>query len=204
MKVLTPSTVFDLPAGAEASEPPERRGLSRDGGRLLVARPDGVSHHRFRNLPEVLMAGDLLVLNTSATLAAALDGTDAGGVAVPVHVSTELDDGSWVVELRLPGNTGPDLARRRAEWITLPGGSGCSCSSRIPMPPRRARGYGEPDRSRCRPWWPIWRCTASRSSTAICTVGFRWQITRRSMPANPVVPRCPAPVLRSPIACWSG
>jgi S-adenosylmethionine:tRNA ribosyltransferase-isomerase len=122
MKVLTPSTVFDLPAGAEAGEPPERRGLSRDGGRLLVARPDGVSHHRFRNLPEVLMAGDLLVLNTSATLAAALDGADAGGVAMPVHVSTELDDGRWVVELRLPGNTGPDLTRRRAEWITLPGG----------------------------------------------------------------------------------
>jgi S-adenosylmethionine:tRNA ribosyltransferase-isomerase len=123
MRVLTPSTVFDLPAGAEAVAPPERRGLARDGGRLLVARPGGLSHHRFRDLPEVLVPGDLLVLNTSATLAAALDGTDASGAAVPVHVSTPLDDGTWVVELRRPDNSGPDLTRRPGEWIELPGGA---------------------------------------------------------------------------------
>jgi S-adenosylmethionine:tRNA ribosyltransferase-isomerase len=116
VKVLTPATVFDLPAGAEAASPPERRGLDRDGGRLLVARPGGLRHHRFRELPKVLVPGDVLVLNTSATLAAALD------AEAPVHVSTDLGDGTWVVELRRPDNTGPDLTRRGGEWIALPGG----------------------------------------------------------------------------------
>jgi S-adenosylmethionine:tRNA ribosyltransferase-isomerase len=120
--MLTPSTVFDLPAGAEAAAPNERRGLPRDGGRLLVARQGALSHCRFRDLPDVLVPGDVLVLNTSATLAAALDGVDASGAAVPVHVSTELDDGTWVVELRRPDNAGPDLTRRRGEEVELPAG----------------------------------------------------------------------------------
>ena len=65
---------FVLPEGAEAAEPPERRGVPRDGVRLLVACPDGVAHHRFRDLPGLLREGDLLVVNTSATLPAALPG----------------------------------------------------------------------------------------------------------------------------------
>ncbi|HEY2833143.1 MAG TPA: S-adenosylmethionine:tRNA ribosyltransferase-isomerase [Sporichthyaceae bacterium] len=134
MRVLTPATVFDLPAGAEAVAPPERRGLGRDGGRLLVARPDGLSHHRFRDLPTVLVPGDLVVLNTSATLAAALGGTDASGAAVPVHVSTQLDDSTWVVELRRPDNTGPDLTRTRGEWIGLPAGAWVQLMKPYPDP----------------------------------------------------------------------
>jgi S-adenosylmethionine:tRNA ribosyltransferase-isomerase len=134
MRVLTPSTVFDLPAGAEAAAPPERRGLGRDGGRLLVARPSGLSHHRFRELPHVLVPGDLLVLNTSATLAAALDATDASGATVPVHVSTQLDDGTWVVELRRPDNSGPDLTRSRGEWIALPGAARVRLLEPYPAP----------------------------------------------------------------------
>lgn len=109
---------FALPAGSEASAPPEHRGLARDGVRLLVARPGTVEHRRFRDLPELLAPGDLVVVNTSATLAAALDVRRAGAPSV-LHVSAVLDDGDWVVELRLPD--GPDLTAHRGEELLLPG-----------------------------------------------------------------------------------
>jgi S-adenosylmethionine:tRNA ribosyltransferase-isomerase len=109
---------FALPDGSEASAPPERRGLSRDAVRLLVARPGRVEHHRFPELPDLLDPGDLVVVNTSATLAAALDVQRAGGSSL-LHVSGALDDGDWVVELRL--SDGPDLAAQAGEELALPG-----------------------------------------------------------------------------------
>ena len=72
---------FAIPPGSEAAAPPERRGVPRDGVRLLVVRQGGVSHRRFRDLPAELEAGDLLVVNTSATLPAALDATRRDGRA---------------------------------------------------------------------------------------------------------------------------
>jgi S-adenosylmethionine:tRNA ribosyltransferase-isomerase len=75
-----------------ASRPPEARGLGRDGVRLLVATPDGMVHARFGDLPRFLSAGDLLVVNTSATIAAAVDGRRADGRAVVVHFSSPLDE----------------------------------------------------------------------------------------------------------------
>lgn len=119
----TPATRFALPPGSEASAPPERRGLARDGVRLLVARPGSVTHHRFRDLPGLLEPGDLVVVNTSATLPAAVPGARrADGRPAPVHVSTELDDGAWVVELRRVDGAGPDLHVRPGERLPLPGG----------------------------------------------------------------------------------
>lgn len=111
----------------EASVPPEARGLSRDGVRLAVVGPSGTSHTVARDLPSFLAPGDLLVVNTSATLPSALPG---------LHVSTSLDDGSWVVELRQPDNTGP-ATPVPGEVLPLPG----SLSLRIisPHPPGQAR-----------------------------------------------------------------
>lgn len=86
-----------------ASKPPEERGLPRDGVRLLTATPDGLGHATFRDLPRFLAAGDLVVVNTSATIAAAVDGSRGDGRLVTAHFSTPLDDGTWLVELR--GNT---------------------------------------------------------------------------------------------------
>ena len=85
----------------EAEEPPELRGSGRDDVSLLVAdRGDGsLAHHPFRDLPGVLREGDLLVVNTSATLAAALP-TELDCKPVELHLSTCLSPGSWVVELR--------------------------------------------------------------------------------------------------------
>ena len=92
---------FALPPELEASSPPSRR----DDARLLVARPDRSVHAQFADLARHLEPGDLLVVNTSRTLPAAVDGR-RGGTAVTVHFSAELDDGSWVVEVRPAGAAG--------------------------------------------------------------------------------------------------
>jgi len=112
---------FVLPAGSEAAVPPEHRGVPRDGVKLLVARPGGVEHRSFRDLPELLSPGDLLVVNTSATLPAALLARRADGTAVPLHVAGALSDDAWLVELRRPD--GPDLSGRPGEELELPGGT---------------------------------------------------------------------------------
>jgi len=116
-----PRTRFTLPPGGEAHEPPER-GVTRDGVRLLVARADGVAHHRFRDIPGLLEPGDLVVVNTSATLPAAIDARRADGRVLPLHVSTELDDGRWVVEPRRADGRGPDTGVRAGESLSLAGG----------------------------------------------------------------------------------
>lgn len=89
--------------------------------RLLVATATEVTHRRFRELPALLRAGDLVVLNTSATVAAALDGRRADGRTAVVHVATELDNGDWVVEVRRSDGQGPDLGLRAGAEIRLPG-----------------------------------------------------------------------------------
>jgi S-adenosylmethionine:tRNA ribosyltransferase-isomerase len=112
---------FALPEGLEATEPP----AVRDGVRLLVASAsaDGVRHARFSQLAEFLAPGDLVVVNTSATLAAAVDGNRAGA-AVEVHFSAALDDGAWVVEVRPAGvSAGPVAGLRAGEVITLDAGA---------------------------------------------------------------------------------
>jgi S-adenosylmethionine:tRNA ribosyltransferase-isomerase len=76
-----------LPAALRASLPAELRGLRRDHVRLMVidrARSQ-VSHSRFDHLGDFLSAGDLLVLNTSRTLPAAIPATRAGGSTVQLR-----------------------------------------------------------------------------------------------------------------------
>ena len=113
---------FTLPPEAEAAAPPEWQGVARDEVRLLAVRPDELRSAHFRDLPELLEPGDLVVVNTSATVPARLGARRADGVAVPLHVSTTLDDGSWVVEVRRPANDGPDLGVEPGTKLALPGG----------------------------------------------------------------------------------
>lgn len=95
---------FELPPELSAREPAEARGLARDRVRLLVGRRTGpvgagvVRHHRFAELPDVLEPGDVLVVNTSRTMPAAVDVLDRVGLVL--HASTQLPDRDWVVELR--------------------------------------------------------------------------------------------------------
>ncbi len=143
MPTLESRLDFALPPELEAREPPEARGLRRDGVRLLVTQADGqqVSHARFTDLPRFLRAGDLLVVNDSATLPAALDARRADGSRIALHLSTQLPAGLWLVEpraagvvagemLRLPGGGAASLLAPRA-------GSGRLWVARLdlPMPP---------------------------------------------------------------------
>ncbi|MEV0176396.1 S-adenosylmethionine:tRNA ribosyltransferase-isomerase [Streptomyces sp. NPDC050803] len=116
-----------VPEELSARVPAEQRGpgLDRDAVRLLVSRGAEVSHHAFVELPGLLRAGDLLVVNTSQTLAAAVDG-EVGHARVVVHFSTRGDDGRWVVELRDPDGRGTTRARAggpAGTEVRLPGGS---------------------------------------------------------------------------------
>ncbi|MDN5895342.1 MAG: S-adenosylmethionine:tRNA ribosyltransferase-isomerase [Nocardioides sp.] len=111
---------FAVPRQQEASVPPELRGLARDGVRMAVVDGSGTRHHRAFDLPEMLHPGDLLVINTSATLPAAVD-FERNGCDATLHVSTQLDDGQWVVELRRPDQSGHTFPAP-SEVLRLPGG----------------------------------------------------------------------------------
>ena len=76
---------FTLPARLEAAEPPEVRGLTRDAVRMLVSSADSdtIAHSRFSDLPQWLSPGDLLVVNTSGTLKAALTARTRTGHRLP-------------------------------------------------------------------------------------------------------------------------
>lgn len=116
---------FTLPPELEAHEPPEARGLRRDEVRLMVSYrcDDRLVHAEFRDVPEFLRAGDVLVINTSGTLPAALTATRADGTGLRLHLSTRLSDDVWSVELRKleNGTTKPFREARAGETLNLPG-----------------------------------------------------------------------------------
>lgn len=131
MTAVAGSTLdFTLPPELEAHEPPEARGLARDEVRLLVSNvhDDHVTHTRFRELPEFLREGDLLVINTSGTLPAALPATRGNGAPLQLHLSTHLPADMWMVELRTPGEHASTPCRdgQAGEVVTLPGGGSCT------------------------------------------------------------------------------
>ncbi len=120
------AVAFELPRRLEATAPPEARGLARDGVRLLVAAvaAEGLIHARFDELPALLAPGDLVVVNVSATLPAAVAGRRADRRPVRVHVATrapQLDERWRVVELRSPDGARPTRAQA-GETIELGGG----------------------------------------------------------------------------------
>jgi S-adenosylmethionine:tRNA ribosyltransferase-isomerase len=145
MNTLTPSRLpesrlpesrldFNLPKALEAHEPPEASGRTRSDVKLMVSLP-GVDpiHTRFDQLPTALRRGDLLVVNTSGTMASAVDGTIAGR-AVVLHFSTELPGGFWLVELRQPTavrTTIPFTPDATGTTVTLPGAASVILLSRF-------------------------------------------------------------------------
>ena len=118
---------FELQPDLEAHEPPEARGLTRDGVRLLLARrSDGsIEHHTFADLPDQLSPGDAVVINVSATIPAAVPARRSNGDRVRVHFATRaphLEDDWRVVEIRSADGSRP--ARLPAgERLELRGGA---------------------------------------------------------------------------------
>ena len=96
-----------------ADRPPEERGLARDSVLMLAAyRAEREPEHaHFADLPQLLAPGDLVAINTSRTLPASLQASDAASGALQVlHLSTPApgEPGAtgaslrWIVELRNP------------------------------------------------------------------------------------------------------
>jgi S-adenosylmethionine:tRNA ribosyltransferase-isomerase len=118
---------FELTPALEASEPPEARGLARDGVRLMVLRraTEEIVHTRFHDLPQQLRPGDLLVINTSATLPAALPASREDGTAIEVRFATRARPPA-AAELHL-------VELRGAEGEQLPPGSGGRTGEQIKL-----------------------------------------------------------------------
>jgi len=131
---------FTVPGELSARAPAEARGLRRDQVRMLVGSRSSLelSHHTAADLPQVLRPGDLLVVNNSGTLPAALAGTLRDGTRVTVHISGAEPGagGEHLVELRQPAQDGsstpfagaggapgaPASPARPGLELTLPGG----------------------------------------------------------------------------------
>lgn len=96
--------MYDLQTSSlrSATEPPERRGIARDEVQMLVThRASGTNRHlRFLDLPPVLQSGDLLVVNDSATIPAALTARRQNGEQLELHVATKIDERMWMSEPR--------------------------------------------------------------------------------------------------------
>ena len=121
---------FALPPELEAGEPPEARGLARDEVRLMVSHisTNQVVHTNFRRVGDFLEPGDVLVINTSGTLNAALPAIRSDGTHLELHLSTHLPANLWVVEMRAyqddhEKTTGPFYDIHPGESFTLPAGA---------------------------------------------------------------------------------
>jgi len=128
--MIAVETPLDFTIGDElaAHEPPEVRGLARDQVRLMVSRrsDDVITHTRFFDFPDFINAGDVVVVNTTATFNAALDAQreslDGVRSDTELHLSTPISEHEWVVELREHSEKGttPLLDAEAGETIHLP------------------------------------------------------------------------------------
>ncbi|MBB6096870.1 S-adenosylmethionine:tRNA ribosyltransferase-isomerase [Deinobacterium chartae] len=125
---------FERPAALAARAPAEALGRERDAVRLLVSTPDGHHHSRFANLANFLEAGDLLVVNRSATLPASLAAQGEAGSFV-LNLSNRYGPGLWLAEPRRsasePGGVAP-----RPQQSFLVGGTGGRFLAPFPRLPR--------------------------------------------------------------------
>ncbi|MEO1057184.1 MAG: S-adenosylmethionine:tRNA ribosyltransferase-isomerase [Actinomycetota bacterium] len=118
---------FRLDSELSAREPVEATpGATRSDVRVMASiGHNDPTHHMFAELPSLLDPGDLLVVNDSTAMAAAVDAIDARGRPVRIHISTELPASVWLVEarrLREDGTTSPDPTDRSGERLDVVGG----------------------------------------------------------------------------------
>ncbi|MEM8909476.1 MAG: S-adenosylmethionine:tRNA ribosyltransferase-isomerase [Bacteroidota bacterium] len=119
----TPRFDFHLPDALQCGLPTEVRGIARDEVRLMVSNiyTDEIHHSQFKQLDDFLRAGDVLAVNTSGTLKAALEVRDSDGQTFRVHLSTKIRDNRWIIELRQVGKQGNERlhAPLQGQQLTL-------------------------------------------------------------------------------------
>ncbi len=151
---------YDLPAEAIAQEPIE----PRDASRLLVV--PGLVDRVFRDLPDLLEPGDVLVVNRTRVRSARLHARkDTGGV-LEVLVTRRLEEGRWEALVRparrvRPGTaftagslrgtvvTGPERGRVEIELEVTGGGDVEAAIERhgtVPLPPYIHDAPADPER----------------------------------------------------------
>lgn len=153
---------YDLPEALIAQAPPDRRGDARL--LCLDGATGGLSDRSFRDLPALLRAGDLLVLNDTRVIPARLFGRKRSGGQVELLLERILDERRILAQLRASKRTPP--GRR----IELDGGAVATVSARhgalfeleldcpalalfeahghVPLPPYITRPAGAGDRER--------------------------------------------------------
>jgi S-adenosylmethionine:tRNA ribosyltransferase-isomerase len=134
--VLEPSALSaPLASELEAATPPEVRGRDRADVRLLVSNgDDDVVHATFSDLPQSLRRGDVVVVNTSATIPAAISAALPDRTPIRVHFSTEMPGGFWLVEARRPDgdSTVPNGSDLTGVDVLLTGGGRVTVLDRLP------------------------------------------------------------------------
>ena len=111
MALKTSDFDYSLDPALIAQHPAARREQSR---LLVLRRPDGgLSDHVFAELPHILRAGDLLVVNDTAVIPARFLCRREGGGRVEGLFLREVSAGQWEVMLRNAGRC------RRGEKLSV-------------------------------------------------------------------------------------
>ncbi|HEX2143273.1 MAG TPA: S-adenosylmethionine:tRNA ribosyltransferase-isomerase [Glycomyces sp.] len=187
---LTSPFEFALDAALEADRPAEARGTARSDVRLLVSdkATGAIGHRHFEDLPALIRPGDLLVVNNSATMPAAVP----TGQGLRVHFSSTRPDGSWLVELRDRAN--PFFGEVPGRIVDLPGGVALHLERRfgkrlwVTRPPIESVAdylarYGKPIRySYVDRDWPL-----SAYQTAFATVSGSAEMPSAARPFTPEI-----------------
>jgi S-adenosylmethionine:tRNA ribosyltransferase-isomerase len=157
---------FELPPNRIAQYPVE----PRDESRLMVVERDSgrITHHRFRDLKEIIPAGDALVLNATKVFRARLLGKRDSGAPAEVLLLRPLGDGRFEAMVSPGGKLRPGRVvhvapgfdveileitdrRTRIVHVSAAGGDVVAAIERhghIPLPPYIERADTESDAQR--------------------------------------------------------
>ena len=155
---------YDLPSAQIAQHPLPDRSASR---LLVLDRATGGTRHlHFRDLPELIPPGDLLVINTSRVIPARLRGKREGGQDAEFLVVREVADGTWLAMAHPGGKLkpgrrvtfGPDSAveivevlgggLRRVRFVGLDPQATLAKYGDVPLPPYIRRPPTRADQER--------------------------------------------------------
>src|ERR1019366_5244713 len=171
---------FALPPELVAQHPASER----SGSRLLDGSSVGPVDRRFRDLPDLLRAGDLLVVNDTKVVKARLLGAKASGGAVQALVervgpgcvvlahlraSKAPKSGSAIrfadaFDAEVRGRAGLRLSRRRSAAHQLPSAEEHAVDARLGvLRPRPHHGSVSPRDRRALPFLQLRRCDAARA-----------------------------------------